>query len=114
MTAFLANNPGATPEARAAAEMQLENASTQQSTAIQADAERLVNERADDQSWFNLPTRLVGGGAAGWDNTLLTIEEEEAAIRKLMAKYPHLSYDEARKQVEAAADGKTRQPREKP
>jgi hypothetical protein len=114
MTAFLANNPGATPQARAAAEMQLENAGTQQSAAIQADAERLVNERADDQGWFNLPTRLIGGGAEGWDNTLLTVEEEEAAIRKLMAKYPHLSYDEARQQVEAAADGKTRQPRETP
>jgi hypothetical protein len=111
MTQFFVNNPAASPEARAAANMQLQNADAQQSAAIQKDAERLVDERADDQGWFNLATRALGGGVEGWDNTLLTIAEEEAAVRKLMARYPHLSYDEASQQVAAAADRKTRQPR---
>ena len=99
------------PEQQAAQQVQNQAAQSQQSAGIQAEAERLVGERADDKGWFNLLTRVVGGGVDGWDNTLMTIAEEEEAIKKLMAKYPHLTYDEARQHVDAAASGTTRQQR---
>jgi hypothetical protein len=86
-------------------------AEAEMSQAIATDADSILDEYADEKGWLNLPTRLVGGGVAGWDNTLLTMEEEENAIRRLMAKYPHLSYEQAQQHVVAAASNRTRQER---
>jgi hypothetical protein len=102
------------PAQEAAANQQIRERQAEQSAVILSDAQSFVNESADDQGWFNLATRLIGGGAEGWDNTLLTIEEENAAARKLMAKYPHLTFEQALEYVNAAAGNKTRQQRPAP
>jgi hypothetical protein len=76
---------------------------------VQKRARTIVGEYADDRTWFNLPTRISGGGVEGWDNTLFTIEEREKATRRLMQFYPNLTYEEARAAVDAAAANATQQ-----
>lgn len=96
------------PVQRDALDRQGDAADVQMASKIGEDATAIVGEYADNIGWNNWLTRLVGGGSEGWDNTLFTVEEEQKAVRRLMAKYPHLSFEQALQYVQAASTNVTR------
>lgn len=109
VTAFLTNNPGATPQQQMAGVLQFQNAQSQQAGGIAEDAETLVGEYAYNQNMFNWLPRMIGLGNTPLNRSLLTVDEEEKAIRRLRAKHPHLTYEQALAHIAAAAANTTRQ-----
>lgn len=107
--AGLMADPGARQAADRAAELNLQNAQAQQAGGIAEDAEALVGEYAYNQNMFNWLPRMIGLGNTPLNRSLLTVDEEEKAIRRLRAKHPHLTYEQALAHIAAAAANTTRQ-----
>ena len=101
MTAFLANNPGATPMQQAAIEQQ--RGKDRQDMLTWAEG-HIGNNYAYDSGWFST--------AFGLDE--FTPGEQEAAVNDIMQRYPGTTREQAREIVDSIAARKDRHPAEAP
>ena len=75
-------------------------------------ARSIVGEYADNKGWMNLLSRInpMTSGVDFHDPTVFTEEERVKALTKLLARFPHLSPEEAAKLLAAASADTTPQP----
>jgi hypothetical protein len=114
MTAFLTNNPGS-GQLNPMQQQQLNNAQSQQQADIMQWAENHVNTNyAEQQGIGNYLNR--GAAAIGLpvhDNTQFTVDEQDKAIKALMARYPHLTLAQATQMIDSVGATRTTAPRPK-
>jgi hypothetical protein len=114
MTAFLTNNPGS-GQLNPIQQQQLNNAQSQQQADIMQWAENHVNTNyANQQGIGNYLNRAAAAlGLPVHDNTQFTVDEQDKAIKALMARYPHLTLAQATQIIDSVGATRTTAPRPK-
>jgi hypothetical protein len=115
MTAFLNNNPQGTP-LNPLQQQQLDDKKAQQrQEALQWAEDHVSSNYAEPQgigNWLNRGAASIG--LPVHDNTEFTVEEQDKAIRALMARYPNLTLTEATQIIDSVGATRTRRPRPAP